>query len=151
VNLLVDARVRSIDAAARDLTTPTDVHDLVVAFYREVVFDDLLGPVFDEVAEVDWAAHIPRLVAYWCRILLGASDYGGTVTATHRRLHEMEPMGPEHCDRWFGLWVRSVDARWAGPVADRAKEHAASLMGGLARRVFGFEWAARDAEAQPIG
>jgi hypothetical protein len=24
-------------------------------------------------------------------------------------------------------------------------------MGGLARRVFGFEWAARDAEAQPIG
>ena len=48
-----------------DLTTRANVHDLVVDFYREIVFDELLEPVFDEVAEVDWASHIPRLIDYW--------------------------------------------------------------------------------------
>jgi hypothetical protein len=31
-----------------DLDTRTAVHDLVVAFYREIVFDDLLAPLFEE-------------------------------------------------------------------------------------------------------
>lgn len=49
----------------RDLDTRPQIHDLVVRFYREIVFDDLLGPVFDEVAEVDWSTHIPKLIDYW--------------------------------------------------------------------------------------
>ena len=44
--------------ARGDLARRADIHDLVVAFYREIVFDDLLAPVFDEVADVDWAVHI---------------------------------------------------------------------------------------------
>ena len=43
----------------RDLDTRSALHDLVVAFYREIVFDDMLGPVFEEVAETDWVVHIP--------------------------------------------------------------------------------------------
>ena len=54
--------------AARDISARVDVHDLVVAFYREVVFDDVLAPVFGEIAEVDWVVHIPRLIDYWCRV-----------------------------------------------------------------------------------
>ena len=124
----------------RDLSTVADVHDLVVAFYREVVFDDLLEPVFGEVAEVDWAEHIPRLIAYWSRILFGTADYGGSVAAAHRHLHRLEPLRPEHCDRWFDLWIRAVRSRWSGPLADRAEQHAESMMSGLARHVFGFDW-----------
>src|SRR5688500_14309868 len=55
-------------AAARDLVSRAQVHDLVVDFYRRVALDDLLGPVFGEVAEVDWSVHIPKLVDYWCRV-----------------------------------------------------------------------------------
>ena len=127
--------------APRDLSTPTDVHDLVVAFYREVVFDDLLEPVFGEVAEVDWAEHIPRLIAYWQRIIFGSVDYGGTVTATHRHLHTLEAIRPEHCERWYALWVRCVRSEWSGPNAEHAVRHAELVMAGLARRVFGYEWA----------
>lgn len=123
-----------------DLNTPTQVHDLVVAFYREVVFDELLEPMFGEVAEVDWAEHLPKLVAYWCRILFGTADYGGTITTTHRHLHDLEPVTVEHCNRWYSLWITCVDRRWAGPNCERAKQHASSIMIGLARRVFGFEW-----------
>ncbi len=41
---------------------------------------------------------------------------------------------------WFSLWTRSVDERWEGPNAERAKSYAAALMAGLAKRVFGFVW-----------
>jgi hemoglobin len=116
------------------------VHDLVVAFYREVVFDDLLEPVFGEVAEVDWAAHIPKLIDYWCRVLFGDPSYQGTVLAPHRHVHEIEPLRLEHFDRWYRLWVLAVDDGWSGPVADRAKRHAARIGGSLARQLLGTHW-----------
>jgi hemoglobin len=127
--------------ATRDLVSRAEIHDLVVEFYREVVFDDLLAPIFDEVAEVDWSQHIPKLIDYWCRILLRERSYAGAVTATHRHLHGRQPVRIEHCDRWYVLWVRTVDSRWAGPTADRAISHAARLMAAMATRIFGFEWA----------
>jgi hemoglobin len=116
------------------------VHDLVVAFYREIVVDDVLGPYFDEVAEVDWAAHIPKLVDYWCCILLGTTGFAGEVTKAHRHLHELGAIRPEHCDRWYQLWIRCIDARWNGPQASRAQHHATVLMTALAKRIFGFSW-----------
>ena len=51
----------------RDLDTRGQIHDLVIQFYREIMLDPLLGPVFDEVAEVEWRLHIPRLIDFWCR------------------------------------------------------------------------------------
>ncbi|MEZ5382577.1 MAG: group III truncated hemoglobin [Microthrixaceae bacterium] len=123
-----------------DLASRAQVHDLVVDFYREIVFDDVLAPIFEEVAEVDWAAHIPRLIDYWCRILFGTMDYAGAVSAAHRHLHQKSAIGPEHCDRWHELWVAAVDRAAVGPTAEHAKAHAATLMAGMARHIFGYGW-----------
>jgi len=130
---------------AGDLSTRTQIHDLVVDFYREIVFDDLLGPVFVDVAEVDWAVHIPILVDYWCRIVLGLAGSNARVTSVHRHVHALEPLGVEHCDRWYELWTACLDARWSGPLAERARSHAAALMSGMARHVFDVEWQAPSA------
>lgn len=129
-----------------DIEARRDVHDLVVGFYREVVFDDLLDPVFGEVAEVDWAVHIPRLVDYWCQVLLGERGYVGALIASHQHVHDIEPLRIEHFDRWYDLWVRSIDADWAGPTAERAKRHAARIGGSLARKVLDRPW---DPDATP--
>lgn len=123
------------------------MHDLVVAFYREVVFDDVLAPVFGEVAEVDWAVHIPRLVDYWSRTLTGEPGPRGAVLAAHRHVHDLEALRPEHFDRWYRLWARSVDERWAGPVADAAKAHARRVAASLSRQLLGRAW--RPAEPTP--
>lgn len=123
-----------------DISTPTHVHDLVIHFYREVVFDGDLEPVFGEVAEVDWAEHIPKLIDYWNWILLGKGHPSGSIMGVHGHVHQIEAIRPLHCDRWYQLWVASVDARWEGPTAAKAKDHAATLMGGLAKHVFGFTW-----------
>ena len=110
---------RSLVGAAA-LTTPGpgdldgrgDVHDLVVHFYREIVFDDLLGPVFGEIAEVDWTVHIPRLIDYWCRVLLGEAGYrGGAILAVHRHAHDLAALRAEHFDRWCSFPV-STPVNW---------------------------------------
>ena len=135
-------REQPVGPATHDISSVTDVHDLVVEFYREVVFDDLLEPVFAEVAEVDWAQHIPTLIDYWSRILLGVPGAPGPVMQVHRHLHSQSPITAELCDRWFTLWNECVSQRWTGPVADHAISHAASLMAGMAKHLFGCAWAA---------
>ena len=124
----------------QDLDTRAEVHDLVVRFYREVVFDDLLGPVFGEVAETDWPVHIPKLIDYWCRVLFGEPGYDGRIVAAHRRVHDVERFHEDLFDRWYLLWVATVDAFWEGPCADRAKSHAARIATALARQLLGAPW-----------
>lgn len=125
----------------RDLDTRSQIHDLVVRFYREIVFDDVLGPVFTEVAETDWGIHIPKLIDYWCRVLLGEPGYDGYILNAHQDVHDLESFRKEFFDRWYLLFVQTIDASWEGPIADRAKHHAARIAGVLARRLLDTEWA----------
>lgn len=123
-----------------DLAARVDIHDLVVAFYREVIFDDLLAPVFSEAAEIDWALHIPKLIDYWCRVLLGEVGYAGAILASHQHVHEVEPFRAEHFDRWYELWTAAIDRGWEGPLAERAKTHAARIGGVIAGHLDGCTW-----------
>lgn len=81
-----------VDAVEKmpDLDTRGEIHNLVVRFYHDVVLDDLLGPIFGKVAEVDWSLHIPRLIDFWCRVLLGHPGYDGYILAPHQAIHEFE-------------------------------------------------------------
>jgi len=127
-------------AARPDLDTRSQIHDLVVGFYREIAFDDLLGPVFGEVVEVDWALHIPKLIDYWCRVLLGEPVYDGYVLGPHQHVHELEALRAELFDRWYALWASSVDERWSGPLSEKAKSHAARMARTLSHHILGVEW-----------
>jgi len=132
-----------------DLDSRAQVHDLVVGFYREIVFDDLLGPVFGEVAEVDWSVHIPKLIDYWCRVLLREPGYDGFILDAHHHVHGLEPLRVEHFDRWYTLWAEAVDEGWAGPVAEAAKRHAARTATVLVRHVLGVPWEVPTADPEP--
>ncbi len=118
-----------------DLDSRAEIHDLVVRFYREITFDDLLAPVFGEVAEVDWSEHLPRLIDYWCRVLLGHPGYEGQLLRAHRDARHRQAFDLELFDRWYSLFVRAVDERWAGPNALRAKRHAARVTSTVARQL----------------
>lgn len=135
--------VTSAEPAAdqrHDLDSRAAIHDLVVGFYREIVFDELLEPVFGEVAEVDWALHIPKLIDYWCRVLLRQPGYEGSILEAHQHVYDLRPLRIEHFDCWYGLWIECVDARWQGPRADLAKEHAARIGKTLARQLMDVPW-----------
>jgi hemoglobin len=130
----------------RELDTRSEIHDLVVGFYREIVFDDLLGPVFGEVAEVDWPVHIPKLIDYWCRVLLREPGYDGYILDAHHYVHGLEPLRIEHFDRWYTLWAATVDEGWTGRLAETAKRHAARTGTVLARHLLDVTWEAPEAD-----
>jgi hemoglobin len=95
------------------------------------------------VAEVDWTVHIPRLIDYWARVLLRQPGYDGYILGPHQRVHALERFEAEHFDRWYRLWVETIDASWSGPRAEMAKEHAAKTANMLARRLSGgVDWVA---------
>jgi hemoglobin len=136
----VNATSGVVRGAGGDLTSRGAIHDLVVVFYREIVFDELLEHVFGDVAEVDWAVHIPHLIDYWSRVLLGERGYDGAIVRAHAHVHSIEPLRLEHFERWYDLWVASIDASWAGPRAEHAKRHAARIGGILSSRLIGVRW-----------
>lgn len=127
-----------------DLSTRTEIHDLVVEFYRAIVNDAELGYIFGEVAEVDWTLHIPKLIDYWCRVLLKQPGYDGYILAAHQHVHGIEPIPREMFDRWYLMWVDSIDGTWEGPIAEQAKAHGAKTMKMLAHRLRDEEWSTPD-------
>jgi hypothetical protein len=50
-------------------------------------------------------------------------------------VHEREAFRDEHFDRWYQLWVASIDVRWRGPRAEQAKTHAAATAALISRRL----------------
>jgi hemoglobin len=139
--------VRHATVSGSEVTQPmsardsrSEIHALVVRFYREIVFDELLGPVVGEVAEVDWSIHIPKLIDFWCRVLLGQPGYEGYILHAHQEVHAIEAFQLELFDRWYLLFTETVDDGWEGPIAEAAKAHAARMAGVLARRLLGVDW-----------
>ncbi len=74
-------------AHSDDLDSPEQIGEMVRRFYAKVTADDLLGPMFNEVAQVDWELHLPKLTAFWCRALLGHVGYRGNPFRAHALVH----------------------------------------------------------------
>lgn len=103
-----------------DLDCPSAIAEMVRRFYQDVAQDDLLGPVFNDVAAVDWGEHLPKLTAFWCRALLGIEGYSGNPFRAHSLVHARAPFTPAHFDRWLELFHDTVELGWVGPCAARA-------------------------------
>ena len=123
-------------AAAADIAGRDDVELLVRAFYRDAATDDLLGPIF-EAAAVDWPAHIDKLTDFWAWQLLGAPGYDGNPLRAHEPIHAQVPFRAAHFARWLELFTATVDAYFAGPVAEIAKQRATKMAHALQRILSG--------------
>lgn len=125
---------------ARDLDDPSEVAELVRCFYAKVDVDDLLGPMFHEVAGVDWPEHLVKLTAFWCRALFGIPGYRGNPFRAHALVHARRSFTVEHFERWLTLFAQTLEDGWQGPKADQAIDvarkvaqvHAHQLVGDVA-------------------
>lgn len=110
-----------------DIASPDDVAELVRRFYGAVAQDELLGPLFNDVAQVDWSEHLPKLTAFWCRVLFGLPGYQGNPFAKHRDVHLVSPFRQAHFVRWLELFEETVDDGWVGEHADSMKSLALNV------------------------
>lgn len=110
----------------RELDSPQAIAELVDAFYAKAVADAILAPMFKEL---DLQQHLPKVYAYWRKMLLGERDgYRRNMIAKHRQLHDQHPLQHRHFQRWLTLFVETVDKRFAGHAAIRAKRLAATVV-----------------------
>lgn len=110
-----------------DITSRADIERLVDTFYEHIRADDRLGPIFDDIAQVDWASHLPKMYAFWEAILFGAAGFKGNPLAVHRALAQRTPLTQREFDRWLDLFHHSVDALFAGAMAEEAKRRAGQI------------------------
>ena len=114
-----------------DITSPDDIKTLVDSFYERVNRDDLLAPIFNDVANVEWSTHLPTMYRFWEAMLLGGSSYQGAPFPKHAVL----PVQQQHFERWLNLFFRTVDAHFAGSKSEEAKARALSIADTFARRM----------------
>jgi hemoglobin len=109
-------------APTRDLDSPEEIAEMVRRFYADVTMDDLLGPMFNDVARVDWGEHLSKLTAFWRRALLDLPGYVGNPFRAHALVHDKRAFTPAHLERWLILFHETLELGWTGPNADRAAE-----------------------------
>jgi hemoglobin len=111
----------------RDIASRADIERLVNRFYERVRGDDLLGPIFDDVAQTDWARHLPKMYDFWEGVLFGVPGFRGNPLFVHRELARRLPLGDREFGRWLGLFHESVDTLFSGPCAEGAKARAVRI------------------------
>ncbi len=130
--------VKRADPPARpDLVDRDDVETLVRAFYRRAFADELLGPVFLDVARMDLEAHLPVMCDFWETVLFRAGLYRRNALAVHDGLHAIFPLRAEHFARWLALWTTTVEEHFAGEKAELAKTQATRIAWSISRRLLG--------------
>ena len=106
-----------------DIQTEEDICRLVDSFYDHVNQDDLLGPVFNQFAKVDWEHHLPKMYEFWSTVLFGSMAYKGQPFPKHLAL----PVDRTHFTRWIALFTQTVDELFVGAMAEQAKQKATSI------------------------
>ncbi|UEX76496.1 group III truncated hemoglobin [Spiribacter halobius] len=101
--------------------------ELVRAFYARLLDDPLMAPVFVDVAGVDLSHHLPRIEAFWRRMLFREPGYRRHMIAHHERVQDLQPLTRAHFQRWQAHFLFTLDERFHGPEAERAAR--------LARRI----------------
>ena len=106
-----------------DLRDPQDIRILVDTFYKKVQADPLLAPIFNDVARIDWAHHLPVMNQFWEKLLFRTGGYAGSPFPKHVIL----PLQTAHFERWLALFRQTVDELFDGAKALDAKGWAESI------------------------
>lgn len=97
-----------------------NIIQIVDSFYEKVRKDDLIGPIFNETAKVDWDEHLPKLYNFWEDLLFGTDNYKGRPFPPHTQLN----LKLEHFERWLDLFTTTVDEKFEGLKAEEMKARA---------------------------
>ncbi|WP_028979517.1 group III truncated hemoglobin [Sporocytophaga myxococcoides] len=106
-----------------DISNKEDIKTLVDRFYDKVNSDELLSPIFNDHAEVDWPKHLPTMYDFWNSLLLGSMEYKGQPFPKHMNL----PVTKEHFERWIQLFTATLEENFTGPKADEALARAMNI------------------------
>ncbi len=104
-----------------------DIEFLVDEFYKKVRKDDLIGHIFNKVADISWDKHMPVMYSFWESMLLDVMTYKGNAMTSHIELSKKTPLTQEHFTRWKELFFETLDAYFEGDKVEEAKKWADNM------------------------
>ena len=120
----------------KDIETRNDIECLVNLFYKKVSADDILGTIFNEIANINWETHLPVMYDFWENAVLFTGNYSGNPINLHEHLHHLQPLHAVHFEQWNKLFCSSVDELFEGEKAKLAKERALSISSVIQSQLF---------------
>lgn len=131
VEIFVPGQAAAQDTDLPDLDSKAHIDAMVYGFYRRLLEDPDIAPVFFQVAKIDLDKHLPIICQYWHKMLLGDREYQRHMMEKHRALDDKLRLTGEHHERWLGHFMANLNGRYAGPCTDRARRLAARIMDNL--------------------
>jgi hemoglobin len=120
-----------------DIKNKADIERLVDAFYVKIKADKEISYFFDEVAQVKWEEHLPKVCAFFENILFYSGDYEGNPMVTHENLNHKSKVSPTHFNLWNKHFVSTVDELFAGVKAEEIKERAINIAAAMMHKTLG--------------
>ncbi len=111
----------------KDIENANDIKILVDTFYQKAVENDLLGPIFNDIAKVNWQHHLPIMYSFWSSVLLATPGYVGNPMDAHFRLNQKITLTDADFNTWKDLFVQTVTDLFEGEIANEAKKKAISI------------------------
>lgn len=103
-----------------DIRNKDDIKLMVDTFYGKVQENEILGFIFNDIAEVDWDTHLPHMYNFWAGILFGENEFRGQPMYKHIMLSKKTKMGDTQFAEWLRLFGETVIELFEGPRADEA-------------------------------
>jgi len=111
----------------KDITSRKDIELLIKMFYEKVTADQLLGPIFNEVANINWETHLPIMCNFWENLLFFTGSYHGNPMELHKHLHKMMHLEVAHFQQWNHLFISTIDQLFKGENSLIAKQRAMNI------------------------
>jgi hemoglobin len=111
----------------KDIETREDIELLVNSFYDKIKTNAILGPIFNDVAQINWEEHLPKMYSFWASLLLGEHSFSGNPMMKHIELSKLTAMTEVQFSEWLLLFNQTVDELFEGSRADEAKTRAANI------------------------
>lgn len=120
----VNAKFKSMN----DISSRSDIEQLVNRFYGKVLKDDLLSPFFKRL---NFEIHLPKMVDFWAFVLLDEVGYKTNVTDKHQHMK----LSKEHFERWISLFEETVNEMFTGEKSKLAVERAKIVGMGIMSKI----------------
>ena len=120
----------------KDIENRADIEVLIKGFYDKVKQDLVIGYLFNDVAKVKWAKHLPVMYDFWEGIVFNKNTYTGNPIPVHQKLNTLSPLKQEHFKQWLHLFTTTVDELFEGPKAELAKQRAVGIATVMQIKIF---------------
>ena len=109
-----------------DITTTQDIQLLVNTFYDKVKTSEI-GFFFNDVVNVNWEKHLPKMYIFWESVLFATTKFDGNPMGAHFPINEKVAMEKHHFETWLKHWKETIDQLFSGEMADSAKNKAENI------------------------